>query len=278
MALLYKCDRHVIDEAVDKLKNSGLIAPDASFRHDAPLNLRKEVAYRDYDFLLRLSRTAAAETVRSILMMLKREGLVAEGATYDEHAFERLRQKIRESFTVPGTSITPVMERLLYMLGAVRRPLRVIGIGTYCGNALVWCVGSSCGKGRVYEAAKVYGIDIDENATVKATENFGKLEHTNHVELLAEDGLNAVERLQGPFDCLFLDVDSKDLGKGIYSELLRRLYVKLENGAWVLAHDTTVPPFAKQLEEYLAFVRDTKNFEQSISFDVDPFGLELSIK
>jgi hypothetical protein len=46
----------------------------------------------------------------------------------------------------------------------------------------------------------------------------------------------------------------------------------------VLAHDTTVPPFASQLEGYLAFVRNSANFRDSISFDIDPFGLELSIK
>jgi predicted O-methyltransferase YrrM len=278
LALVYRCEPHVIDAATHKLKDSGLVAHDASFNHDAPLNLRREVAYRDYDFLLRLSKTGEVETVRSVLAMLKSEGLVAESATYDEHVFESLRQEIREKFTVPGTSITPVMERLLYALGAVRRPKRIIGIGTYCGSALVWCVGSSCGSGRVYDADMVYGIDIDQEATARAKENFSKLAHTNHIELLTEDGLNAVERLEGPFDYLLLDVDSKDLGKGIYSDLLERIYERLGDGAWVLAHDTAVPPFAKQLEPYLAFVRDRQNFHESVSFDVDPFGLELSIK
>jgi len=60
--------------------------------------------------------------------------------------------------------------------------------------------------------------------------------------------------------------------------LLQRLYPKLEVGGWVLAHDTCVPPFADQVEEYVSFVRDQNNFSQSISFDIDPFGLELSIK
>ena len=278
MALIYTCESQVIEMALRKLKADGLVSGNAYFNYDAPRNLRKEVAYRDFDFLSRLSRTAEVETVRSVLAWLKQEGIVPEGATYDERAFNELRQEVQEKFTMPGTSVTPVMERLLYMLSSVRRPRRVIGIGTYCGNALVWNVGSSCGQGKVYEAEKVYGIDIDAEATERAKRNFGKLMYTGHIELIAEDGLKAVERLEGPFDYVYLDVDSKDLGKGLYLELLEILYGKVEKGGWVLAHDIVVPPFAGQLEGYLALVRDGENFGESILFDVDAFGLELSVK
>jgi len=278
MTLIYTCENQVIEMALQKLKDAGLVSQDAYFNYDAPQQLRREVAYRDYLFLSRLSRTAEVETVRSILAWLKREGVVPEDATYDESAFDELREEVKEKFTIPGTSITPVMERLLYMLSSVRRPRRVIELGTYCGYALVWSVGPGCGQGRVYEAEKVYGIDIDAEATEQAKGNISKLAHTDHIELVAEDGLKAVERLVGPFDYVYLDVESKELGKGIYLELLKGLHGKVEEGGWALAHDTTVPPFAEQLEEYLAFVRDGENFRQSISFDVDPFGLELSVK
>ena len=101
---------------------------------------------------------------------------------------------------------------------------------------------------------------------------------TDHIDLIAEDGLRAVERLAGPFDYVYLDVEGKDLGKGLYLELLKRLYGKIEKGGGVLAHDIAVPPFAKEFEEYLRYVRDGENFRESILFDVDAFGLELSVK
>jgi len=277
MTLIYTCEDSVIELALEKLKDAGLVARNAYFNHDAPQNLRREVAYRDFDFLTRLSRAAEAETVRSILAWLKQEGVVPESATYDEDAFDELRREVKEKFTMPGTSITPVMERLLYMLSSVRRPRRVIGLGTYCGNALVWTVGASCGSGRVYEAEKVYGIDIDAEANEQARANFSQLAHTDH-ELSTEDGLQAVERLDGPFDYVYLDVDSRELGKRVYLELLKRLHGKIEQGGWVLAHDTMVPPFAEQLKEYLTYVRNGDNFQESVSFDVDPYGLELSIR
>lgn len=278
MALTYTCEQHVVDQVLDVLKERGMVARDARFNWDAPGNLRREVAYRDYDFLLLLGRVAEAEIVRSSLNWLAGQNLVAREASYDAHAFEALRTEVRATFDIPGTSITPVMERLLYALSAVRRPRRAIGLGTYCGYALVWVAGASCGPGRVYAADRVIGIDIDAEATERARANLFKLDHTAHFELLAEDGLRAVERLEGPFDYVYLDAESRDQGKGINLDLLARLYDKVEEGGWVLAHDTTVPPFARQFEAYLAFVRDRANFRESISFDVDPFGLELSIK
>lgn len=278
MALTYTCEPPVIEMALESLKKDGLVTQDAGFNYDAPKQLRSEVAYRDFDFLSRLSRVGEAETVRSVMLWLKQNGIVPEGATYDESAFDELRQVVRGQFTIPGTSVTPVMERLLYMLSSVKRPRCVIGLGTYCGYALVWAIGASCGPGKKYVPEKVYGIDIDAGATERARENLGKLAHTEHIELMAEDGLRAVERLQGPFDCVFLDVESKELGKGLYLDLLKRLYGKLEDGGWVLAHDTVVPPFAGQLKPYLGYVRDRENFCESVSFDVDAYGLELSVK
>lgn len=278
MALVYTCENQVIEMTLEKLKEAGLVSRDAYFNYDAPQNLRREVAYRDFDFLSRLSRTAEVEIVRSVLAWLKQKGIVPQDATYDERAFDGLRREVRAKFTVPGTSVTPVMERLLYMLSSVKRPRRVIGLGTYCGNALVWIVGPSCGQGRVYEAESVYGIDIDADATERARENLDRLAHTDHIHLIAEDGLEAVERLPGPFDYVYLDVEGEDLGKGLYLELLKRLYEKIEKGGWVLAHDVVVPPFAKDFGEYLSYVRDGENFGESILFDVDAFGLELSVR
>jgi predicted O-methyltransferase YrrM len=278
MTLTYTCENQLIERALQRLKDDKLVSPDAFFNYDAPHKLRREVAYRDYDFLSRLCRIAEAEIVRSVLAWLQQKGLAPASAAFDKGGFDELRQQVKEKFVTPGSSVTPVMERLLYMLSSLKKPRRVVGIGTYYGNAFVWSSGSSCGPGQIYQAQRVYGVDIDPGATEGARENFKKLAHTDHVQFIAEDGLKTAERLPGPFDYVFLDVGGPGLGKSLYLELLRKLYDKIEPGGWVLAHDTVVPPFAEQLAEYLAFVRDKKNFRESISFDVDPFGLELSIK
>jgi predicted O-methyltransferase YrrM len=278
MALTYKCDDNAIELAMTMFKDDGLVAQDAYLNHEASRELRREVAYRDFDFLSRLGRVAEVETVRSVLAWLQQEGVAPEEAEYDESAFGRFRSEVKAAFEFSGTSITPVMERLLYALSAVRRPRRVIGIGTYMGNALVWSVGASCGRERLYQAERVYGIDVDAGATEQARANFARLTYSDHIELVAEDGLKVLEDLDGPFDCVLLDADARDTGKGIYLEVLEAVYEKLEPGAWVLAHDDVVPRFAGRLEGYLSLVRDGTHFSQSVLFDVDAFGLELSIR
>ena len=278
MSRTYYCEKPIIEKALDKLKADGLVAQEASFNYDAPQNLRSEVAYRDFDFLSRLSRIGEMETTQSILNWLKETGIAPETAVFNSTAFEALQKEVKEKFVIAGTSISPVMALLLYLLSTIKQPQRIIGLGTYYGYALVWAVGASCGLHKIYNAEAVLGIDIDESATKQAQQNFSQLANAEHIALLTEDGLEAVEKLEGPFDYVYLDVDSKEVGKGLYLKLLQRLYAKIAPAGWVLAHDTVVPPFAKQLKPYLAFVRDNQYFAESISFHVDAFGLELSIK
>jgi len=278
MSMIYKCENQIVEKVLEKMKDVGLVSKEAYFNHDAQDDLRKEVAYRDFDFLSRLSRMAEVEIVSSALNWLKHKRIIKADVDYNETAFQYLRNEVNEKFTVTGTSITPVMERLLYMLSSLKKPQQILAIGTFCGNTLIWNAGTSCGTGKIYEAKKVYGIDIDVNATDTAKKNFSKLSHTEHIELLAEDGLKAIERLEGPFDYVYLDADGKELGKGLYLELLKKVYDKITDGGWILAHDIVVPTFSSQFEEYLSFVRDKTNFQESILFDVDAYGLELTIK
>ena len=78
MTLTYTCETPIIELALQKLKDTGLVSTNAYFNYDAPQQLRREVTYRDYLFLSRLSRTAEVETVRSILAWLKRDEAGAE--------------------------------------------------------------------------------------------------------------------------------------------------------------------------------------------------------
>jgi predicted O-methyltransferase YrrM len=267
-----------IERALALLKRNGWVAPDAYVKTEAPHQLAAEVGYRDFHFLYYLGQHAEMEICAAALALLKRIGAIDTGATYSAERFEALRQEVRAGFEIPDTAYSAVMERLLYLLTSVKRPRRTLAIGIFCGYTLAWVAGAACNGGKVYQADRIYGIDIDAEAIAVARRNFGRLADCDAVELVAEDGRLTAERLEGPFDYLYLDADSPENGKAIYLELLERLYPKLSRGAWVLAHDTTLPAFQDRLGEYLRFVRDRCNFSDSMSFDVDLFGLELSIK
>jgi len=218
--------------------------------------------------------------VDTILARLNSDGVVGDEADYARDCFEALRREVKATFEVPDTTISPVMERLLYMLACVRRPRRILALGIFCGNTLVWSVGPTCGSENVFHADHCLGVDIKADAIALARKNFAKLPNSEHVELLTEDGLDTCRRIAPGIDYLYLDADDKTHGKGLYLLMLNALYPKLADDAWVLAHDTRYPRagFPEQLKEYLAFVRDHASFRQSISFDVDEYGLELSIR
>jgi predicted O-methyltransferase YrrM len=278
MEHVYRCEQKLIEKILEDLQKSGLVSRQAFFNYDAKKELRSEVAYRDFDFLTRLCRASTAETIDSILGWLKKKKIVSGESHFDNGNFDRFRSEVKDNFDIPGTSITPVMERLLYMLSYLKQPRRAIGLGTYCGYALIWAVGAGCGQQNVYTPEKVYGIDIDEHVTERARRNFANIANTEHVELIAEEALQAVERIEGPFDYVYLDVESKEFGKRMYFDLIKLIYKKVQKGGWVLAHDTVAPPFATELEDYLTYVKSVEKFKESISFDIDPYGLELSIK
>jgi predicted O-methyltransferase YrrM len=281
MASVFRPDRETIEKTLVELKGYGnMVAPDARFNYDARDGLRKEVAFRDNDFLRILGSINDESIVDSILVMLKDKELVSPKAYYQKEAYEDLVELINNEWYYPWSTFTKAMRRLFYMLASVKQPRTVVGMGIFFGYTLAWSAGPSCGKDRIYNAEKVYGIDINAEAIKGAKKNFATLETAEHVELIAEDGRKAAERLEGPIDFLHLDADDNKISKGLYFELLNILYPKLSPGAWVLAHDVTDPDFYKTdvFTEYLDFVRNPRFFSESILFDIDYCGLELSIK
>jgi hypothetical protein len=64
----------------------------------------------------------------------------------------------------------------------------------------------------------------------------------------------------------------------LYLPLLKQIYDKIPKSGWVMAHDATRFSIQDDLRDYLNFVRDKANFRESITFDIDAYRLELSIK
>jgi predicted O-methyltransferase YrrM len=299
MAVTFHPSREAIELAVRKMKEDGLVHPDAVFNEDAPGGLRREVTYRDWHFGRRLGRTALEEEiVDDALALLRRHDLVAAQADYDRDAVVRHRALLAERFDGTWTTLSPTMERLMYMLTSVRRPMHLLELGCFWGYTLGWFAGPCVGPYRAYEAERIIGVDIDRDMVEKARANFAGISNVERVELVAEDARTALDRIDGPFDFLYLEAkyenrqiaeaeaaaeasgETDTLGpvSGLYLILLKQIYDHLPKGAWVMAHDNLDWTAKKQMAPYLAFVRDKASFSESICFDIDDCGIELSIK
>ena len=148
----------------------------------------------------------------------------------------------------------------------------------------------SCRLGRTSLESGI----VDADMVKKARANFGKLENAESVELVAEDARTALDHIDGPFDFVYIEAkyenrqiaaaeasgESDPLGpvSGLYLILLKQIYDRLPEGAWVMAHDNLDWTARKQMAPYLEFVRDKAHFSESICFDIDDCGIELSIK
>jgi predicted O-methyltransferase YrrM len=237
---------------------------------------RSVVAYGDYDYLFFLSRVSEEQLTDGALEELRAHSLVSARSGYDKERYRALRELIKTRFVLPGTALSPAMERLLYMLAWVKRPRKVLAIGTFCGYTLAWTAGALRAAGK--SLPEVTALDLDAGMVRLARRNLRSLDLAVPVRCLVQDARLFAARTRERFDYLYLDPDDPVTGKGLYHELIELLYPKLAPGCWVVAHDTTFPGFQGQLAGYFGFVRDSERFRASVSFAIDCYGAELSVK
>jgi predicted O-methyltransferase YrrM len=280
MAETFQVPKTVIEAVVTQMRNSYLVHPEATFNRDADQDLRKEVAYRDFDFLDRIGGPEYEEVIiDAAVAYLKERGLAASTAGYDKAALAELRAQVTEKFTWRDwTTMTPAMERMLFMVTSVRKPRAMIELGCFWGNTLAWFSGPCLGTTPAFVPQKIYGIDIDARAIEMAKANFSGLVTPPGLEIICEDAFQSLARLEDPFDLLYIEASISGKKGDLYYPLIRQVYDKLPKGAWVIAHDATWWKCKNAMKEYLDFVRNPRYFSQSITFDIDYQGLELTVR
>jgi predicted O-methyltransferase YrrM len=211
-----------------------------------------------------------------IVLRCAEEGLVRPGVTIDWGVYYDLRARVRETFRVPETTITPLMARVLYGISYAAGARRILGIGTYAGNALVWLALPALTADAPNR--RIVGVDVDESANELARENFERLGLGGGVECITMDGHDAAEALGDIWDLVLLDADDPAGRKAIYLSLLDAVYPHLRPEGLVLAHDICVPLFHDQMAEYQERVRDEARFAVSLPLEIDDCGLEVSKK
>jgi len=226
---------------------------------------------------VRLPTPVANELASQVLAQGVERGVLPPGDRPDWDRFLALRAVVRERFDVPETSITPLMARILYGIALLARPRRVLGIGTYAANALVWLLAPGFSPQRAYDGELAVGVDPDVAATELARRNLDSV-GMERVELRSEDGHATPAALGERWDLVLLDADDPVGRKGIYLTLLEAVYPFVSAGGLLLAHDICVPRFRSDMARYQGAVRDPQRFEHTLPLEVDECGLEVSVK
>ncbi len=198
-------------------------------------------------------------------------------AGYDKDKFLAHRTAVRQRFDIPWTAITPRMQRLLYAINGIAQPRVMVAIGVFCGNTFISNAGAAIGPGMCHHADRVVGIEIRADEADRARRNVATLEtHGVQVEILGEDGIPWLQNMQEKIDLLYIDADGpRGRGKSIYLDILEAGLHTLRPGSLVLAHNSVNS--ARQLLDYLTFVRNPEHFRGSANMIVDDQGLEVSL-
>ncbi|MGC9347564.1 MAG: O-methyltransferase [Anaerolineae bacterium] len=196
---------------------------------------------------------------------------------YDKEKFSAHRSAVRESFDIPWTAITPRMQRLLYAINAIAQPQVMVAVGIFCGNTFISNAGAALGPGACYDADRMVGLEIRPSEADRARRNVASLDHHEvDVAILGEDGIPWLQNFDGTIDLLYLDADGPiGTGKSIYLNMLEAALHALRPGSLVLAHNSVNA--ARQLADYLDYVRAPDRFVESVNLVVDDQGLEVTL-
>jgi predicted O-methyltransferase YrrM len=161
-------------------------------------------------------------------------------------------------------NITPDTGRLLWILVRSSGARRILEIGTSNAYSTIWLADAASGV-----SGRVATLEVDPRKVAQARANLERAGVADRVDLHEGPAGETLERLDGPFDFVFLDAD-----RASYRTYLELVVPRLVAGGLLVADN--VVSHRDELDDYLARVRsDPRLF--SVTLPVGK-GEELSLK
>jgi len=127
------------------------------------------------------------------------------------------------------------------------KPKRILEVGTFMGYSTILMAR------ELDNDAEIITVEFNKALAGIAKENVKKAEIRPKVEILVDDALNSIPKLDGEFDLVFLDGSKRQ-----YLDYLRVVESKLHEGSVVVADNVGV--FADVMKDYLEYVRSSGKF------------------
>jgi len=162
------------------------------------------------------------------------EDLARFGQDNDARETERARRML---------NITPDTGRLLWILIHATGASRILEVGTSNAFSTIWLADAARNTG-----GRVTTLEVNPDKVAMARENLARAGLGDLVEIIEGPAGDALRRLPGPFDFVFLDAD-----RGNYLAYLELVVPKLVTGGLLVADN--VVSHAGELRDYLARVK-----------------------
>lgn len=156
--------------------------------------------------------------------------------------------------------------KVLYDLVLKNNYKKAVEIGTSTGLSAIWIAWALSKTG-----GKLITIEIDEDRYKQALANFKEAELSEYIDARLADAHELVEKLEGPFDFVFVDAD-KDWSKNYFTALAP----KIEVGGCFTAHNAR-NTWMKGIKEFLDYVKGLPNYKTTID-TTSRSGISISYK
>ena len=120
-----------------------------------------------------------------------------------------------------------VQGRVLSLISHMLRPKRILALGTFTGYSAL------CLAEGLEEGGKLVTIEHNDELEEMIIRNFARSPLGERIELRIGDCILEIEKLEGPFDLVFIDADKRE-----YCAYLEALYPLVPIGGFILADNT----------------------------------------
>ena len=137
---------------------------------------------------------------------------------------KELRKETFQKILHPRMLSSPLQGRLLSFISKIIKPELILEIGTYSGY------GTLCLSEGLKKTGKIHTIDINEELISFQNKYFLKSSKRNQIIQHLGNALNIIQKIDGPFDIVFLDAD-----KSNYINYMELVLPKIRRGGLLIS-------------------------------------------
>jgi predicted O-methyltransferase YrrM len=101
--------------------------------------------------------------------------------------------------------VGPVVGEWLFILAGIANARNILELGTATGYSSIF-LGRACSK----NGGRVLTLELNPDMAARARKNIERAGLKDTVEVLRGDVLTEMEKMTGPFDMIFMDIEKKD--------------------------------------------------------------------
>jgi caffeoyl-CoA O-methyltransferase len=157
------------------------------------------------------------------------ERYAVEHTTPVEERMDALAEETRSTLPSPAMLSGAVEGRLLEMLVFATGARQVLEFGTYSGYSALSMARALPEEGRIFT------LEVAEEHAEFARRHIAESPFADRIEVLLGPALESVERLDGPFDLVFIDADKENYGRyyeAALPKLSERGLIVVDNTLW----------------------------------------------